>query len=208
LIKNIIWDFDGTLCNTYPSIVKGFRDTLKEYNVEVSDKIILDQLKITMSNAFEYFSEKYSIDIDELVSRYLKKKKPPQSRPLYNYAKEVCEMICKNGGNNFIVTHRDRESTIEILDYYDVIHLFRRIITSDDGFKRKPDPEAFNYLIKEFNLTRNDTLAVGDRELDIKAAKNAGIISCYFNEFGFKTVTNPDIIITSFSEVLEIIINN
>ncbi|MEA2071310.1 MAG: HAD-IA family hydrolase [Asgard group archaeon] len=208
MIKNIIWDFDGTLCNTYPSIVNAFKDTLKEYNIEVGNKIILDQLKITMNKAFEYFSVKYSIDIDNLVSRYLKKEKPPQNRPLYNYAKEVCEMICKNGGNNFIVTHRDRESTIEILDYYDAIHLFRRIITSDAGFKRKPDPEAFNYLIKEFDLRRKDTLAVGDRELDIRAAKNAEVISCYFNEFGFETSTNPDIIITSFNELLEIITNN
>ncbi|MFW6172522.1 MAG: HAD-IA family hydrolase [Elusimicrobiota bacterium] len=208
MFDNIIWDFDGTLCNTYPSIVKALSDTLKEYNIEVSDKTILDQLKITMCKAFKFFSEKYSIDIDELVTRYLKKEKLPQNRPLYNYAKEICEMICEIGGSNFIITHRDRNSTIEILEYYDATDLFTRIITTDDGFKRKPDPEAFNYLISKFNLVRNDTIAVGDRELDIKSAKNAGVISCYFNEFNFETSANPDIIITSFDELLEIIKTN
>lgn len=208
MFHNIIWDFDGTLCNTYPSMVKAFSDTLKEYNIEVSDKAILDQLKITMDNAFKYFSAKYSIDLDELVRKYLNKEKSPKDRPLYEYTREVCETICQVGGNNFIVTHRDQKSTLEILEYYNVTHLFKNIITSDDGFKRKPDPEAFDYITEKYSLEEKKTIAVGDRELDIQAAKNSGVISCYFNEFDFETSANPDIIITSFDELLEIIRKN
>ncbi|MFO7881532.1 MAG: HAD-IA family hydrolase [Kosmotogaceae bacterium] len=208
MIKNIIWDFDGTLCNTYPSIVKAISDTLKEYNVEVSDEEILNQLKITMENAFQYFSNKFSIETESLVSRYLAKEKPPEDRPLYDYTKEICEEICEKSGSSFIVTHRDRKSTMEILDYFNITSLFKKIITSDDGFKRKPDPESFVYLIREFNLSTKETIAVGDRELDIHAAKNSGIISCYFDEFGFEPSINPDIIISTFKELLEIIKND
>ncbi len=52
------------------------------------------------------------------------------------------------------------------------------VVISDDGFKRKPDPEAFNYLIDKHNLNKSETLSVGDRLFDVQAGKNAEIIGC------------------------------
>ena len=54
------------------------------------------------------------------------------------------------------------------------------ILTMEDGFKRKPDPEAINYLVDKYNLNKNFTYYVGDRHLDIDSANNAGIRSIFF----------------------------
>jgi len=66
------------------------------------------------------------------------------------------------------------------------------VIISDDGFKRKPDPEAFNYLIKKHGLNKKETLSIGDRLFDVQAGKNAGILGCLildkYNEHLLKQV--------------------
>ena len=174
MIKNLIWDFDGTLCNTYPSIIRTLKASLKDFGYIVDEKEILSKVKITLGEAFVV---------------------------------EVCELIIDRNGANYIITHRDRKSTFEILNYYGLATFFEEIITADDGFAKKPDSEAFNYLIKKYGLNRDETLGIGDRELDIKAAKNAGIKSCYFDEFGMPTETKPDLEINSFLELLQLLEN-
>ena len=57
---------------------------------------------------------------------------------------------------------------------------FIEILTIEDGFQRKPNPEAINYLISKYNMNRNSTYYVGDRKLDIESANNANIKSILF----------------------------
>jgi phosphoglycolate phosphatase-like HAD superfamily hydrolase len=83
---------------------------------------------------------------------------------------------------NLLVTHRDRETTYEILGAYNMTDYFKEIIIAEDGYEPKPSPQSFNYLIDKYGLNRNKTLGIGDRDLDVMAAINSGIVSCYFNE--------------------------
>jgi len=57
---------------------------------------------------------------------------------------------------------------------------FEEVLTIEDGFKRKPDPEAINYLIKKYIINKNNTYYIGDRHLDIDSANNAGVKSIFF----------------------------
>ena len=54
---------------------------------------------------------------------------------------------------------------------------FTEVVTSANGFARKPEPEAINYLLDKYDLDKTSTYYVGDRRLDVEAAENAGIKS-------------------------------
>jgi HAD superfamily hydrolase (TIGR01549 family) len=58
---------------------------------------------------------------------------------------------------------------------------FTMVVTKEYGFKRKPDSEGFNFLILKYGMSRSGTLAVGDRYIDIQAARNANISSVLFS---------------------------
>ncbi|MGC9358072.1 MAG: HAD-IA family hydrolase, partial [Anaerolineae bacterium] len=95
--------------------------------------------------------------------------------------------------------HRDRASLQQLLEVHGLSQTFAAIITSDDGFPRKPDPAAFESLIERQQLDREVTLAIGDRELDILAARGAGLHTCFFG-------TNPheahaDVEITDYADL-------
>ena len=49
------------------------------------------------------------------------------------------------------------------------------MIGIDQGFARKPAPDAINHLIDRYHLDPEKTMMVGDRKLDIEAGINAKI---------------------------------
>ena len=62
MIRDIIWDFDGTLFDTYPWIVDSFRKALKDKGIDESAENILNYFKISESCAFTHFKELYELD--------------------------------------------------------------------------------------------------------------------------------------------------
>lgn len=205
LIRDLIWDFDGTLFDTYPAVVKAFQEALKDYSISETDESILSYMKISESYAIAKMEEIYGIG-REFINRYTAYKNDITSDMAapFPYAKEVCKKIIEVGGRNYILTHRG-ETTQKFLNYYDMIGLFTEIVTKDYGFKRKPDPEGFVYLTEKHHLDKNTTMVVGDREIEILGGKAAGIKTCLYdtNQVSFTAV--PDFYITSLKELLDIV---
>jgi HAD superfamily hydrolase (TIGR01509 family) len=69
---------------------------------------------------------------------------------------------------------------------------FTEIVTKKYGFKRKPDPEAFLYLIEKYNINRDSALVIGDREFEILGAKAARIKVCLYNTNKVEFTETPD----------------
>ncbi|WNZ26371.1 HAD-IA family hydrolase [Leptolyngbya sp. NK1-12] len=61
---------------------------------------------------------------------------------------------------------------------------FETIITKDDGFPEKPNPESFISIIGKSDTSQELFYCIGDRDLDIEAGKNAGIKAIFFNTDG------------------------
>ena len=63
--------------------------------------------------------------------------------------------------------------------------LFSDAVTRLDGFPAKPAPDALRYLIQKHRLDLSRCVMVGDRDIDLDAAKNAGIACALFDPDGF-----------------------
>lgn len=191
MIKSIIWDFDGTLFDTYPAMVQAFKKGLKDSGVEAEEAEILKYMKISVTEAINHFKEKHNLN-DDFIQRYVNYEhnlQPSDIMPFY-CAKEICSEFQKREGRNFLLTHRG-DSTFNILKYHGMSEYFQEVVTRKNCFKRKPDPEGFMYLIEKYNLNCEEVLVVGDRECDILGGKNSKAKTCLFNtnniEFNFDT---------------------
>ena len=72
-------------------------------------------------------------------------------------------------------------------------------------FPRKPDPTALNWLIDKHSIVKENALMIGDRDIDIIAAHNAGIAGCLFDEGGYFENTNAEHRIKEFDKMLDLI---
>jgi len=111
-----------------------------------------------------------------------------EKRKLY-FFDGVKELLIELKGKDFflgIVTSRTKEELDELEELLEYIDLFDVVITSDRITLPKPNPEFLNIIIDKFNLKREETIYIGDGEVDSIAAKNALIY------FGFASWENKN----------------
>jgi phosphoglycolate phosphatase-like HAD superfamily hydrolase len=104
-----------------------------------------------------------------------------------------------NGGQNFIVTHRERESLRQLLATYEMADYFSDVIAQEDDYPRKPDPLSLETLLARHALSRETGLVIGDRLIDIQAGKNAGVRTCFFGKAD--PVLQADLQIAEYAEL-------
>ncbi|HGF7382767.1 HAD-IA family hydrolase [Enterococcus faecium] len=199
-MKNYIWDFDGTLFDTYPAMVDGAWQALKDFGNSMDKKEIYFKMKKYSTSYLINESNLNAREFNELFHRY-EKESTEVSRP-FPETKQVLEMLKDNGGRHFILTHRLTESTWGLLKEHRLAHLIEEVVGIDQDFPRKPDPASLNYLIDTFHLERTDTMMIGDRRLDIEAGKNAGVATCLYDIDHFLGEIPADYVVGNLNEIL------
>lgn len=200
--KYLLWDFDGTLFDTYPPLIRSIEGALADSQISAPRDVIATLLDDTLSTCIAALVEKHQLDaasFEERIYSYWGQT-TPQDNPPFPGAINICQRVLAAGGRNYIVTHRGRASLLALLDWYEVTRLFDDCLTRDDGYPRKPDPASFQAMIAKHNLPREDVLAIGDRKLDILAGQAAGIHTCLFGTQPPPNVA-PDYVIVTFDEL-------
>ncbi len=203
MIKDVIWDFDGTLFDTYPAIADVFLETFRKFNINENRAEVLEFLHLSLSETYDHFSKKHSLNRETLREKFVETEEAMDvSKAIpFDGAEKVLTHVIDNGGRNFIYTNRG-VSTYSFLEYADHMKYFTEIITREDGYGRKPSPDCIIYFAKKYSFNNEETLMVGDREIDVLAAHNAGIKSCYFNSHQISIPTKPHIYIDHLTELI------
>ncbi|WP_377867465.1 HAD-IA family hydrolase [Bacillus sp. R86525] len=174
----VIWDLDGTLIDSYEVIVCSIYEVTSKYKMPYDKITILNYIKNKSVQEFLIMiSIQYNIDYKKIKKEYsnLSNMRTYELKPLLN-AEKILKVVLEKDMMNFIYTHKG-STTLDVLKNNGLIDYFDEIITSDNGFKRKPSPEALRYLIDKYSLKKESTYYIGDRSIDIECAKNAGVKS-------------------------------
>lgn len=183
MFRNLIWDFDGTLFDTYPAIVDSVRAAVTDLvgaTPAYEDVMALALASVDVCVAT--MSTTYAIPHDELEAVFDQhyRNVTADDQPPFDGVLEVCELIRSEGGLNLIVTHRRRSGMERLLAAHALSGLFADTVTHEDGYPHKPDPAAFLMLMRRHDLETGETLGVGDREIDVLAAHAAGLRAALF----------------------------
>ncbi len=84
---------------------------------------------------------------------------------------------------------------------------FVPIITREDPFPRKPEPEALIHIAEAWKLSPSAVLFVGDYRDDVETAHRAGAISCWMApaDGGPEPTVAPHFRCTTYGELAEIV---
>lgn len=202
----LIWDLDGTLLDSYPVIVESLYETFLPYDNQLEkEEIHKYVIKSSVTSFIHLMEEKTGIPFDGLKQKYSEISSAKlEEIELIPDAKEVLLKLQSLGVTNFVFTHRGgtTEAVLRKLEVYDC---FDEIITSREGFPRKPEPDAVLYLVNKYHLNPENTYYVGDRKIDIECAQNAKIKSIlylpsdsYGERSGFETF-----VVSALTEIIE-----
>lgn len=212
--KAVIFDLDGTLSDSIASIKYCGDRALasfgygpfpeSDYKYFVGDgaaNLIRRALTASGDRELVHFDEAF-----ELYKKYFAADCMYQVKP-YDGIPELLAALKEKGIRIAVLSNKPHDQAVDVVEslfgkgYFDVIRGQR------EGVAIKPDPVGVFAILKEFSLTAEDILYLGDTATDMKTGKNAGAFTVGalwgFRDRGELEENHADAVIGSPPELLE-----
>lgn len=83
-----------------------------------------------------------------------------------------------------VLTNKPAKISVRILKELGLQQFFRAVYGGNSFDTKKPDPFGANKILQEFSIAAKETVLVGDSEVDVQTARNAGMLAATVN-YGF-----------------------
>src|SRR3984893_8460127 len=104
-----------------------------------------------------------------------------------------------------VLTNKPVRISVRILELLGLEKYFRVIYGGNSFETKKPDPLGANTILGEFSVTPRETMVVGDSDVDVQTARNAGTMAAAVN-YGFgvhdRTLYPADIYLDRISDLI------
>lgn len=171
----ILYDFDGTLADTIPLIVKCFQETFREVlGIERKEADILATIGLPLGVAFEGHDKETQQNLYDTYQRINERLLPTEVRE-FPGIHEGLQAVAELGVFQGVVTSKRKESALFTMQQFDMDKYFDVFVFRDDTTKHKPAPDPLFFAANKLGISdMSRVLYVGDSIHDLKCANNAG----------------------------------
>jgi HAD superfamily hydrolase (TIGR01549 family) len=210
-IKSIVFDLDGTLMQSGSTIYKSVVLTLSEYNIHhtMSEEQFFTKIGHHFQDIFNDF--KIAVpDLDAFINQYKSHYFDfIDETYLFENVHEVLAYLKSRKYFISLLTTKSQDQTDRIIDYFNLRNYFSAVIGRNKGIPVKPAPDSLLSICAVTKIPPEQTLMVGDTELDIQCGKNAGTLTCAVT-FGYRSPEilakeEPDFLISNIKEMINIV---
>lgn len=181
MYKYILFDLDGTLTDPELGITNSVMYALKKFGIEVEERASLYKfIGPPLLDSFQNFYGFTKEESEKAVKYYREYFKPQglYENEVYDGIEELLKEIKDSGKKIFVATSKPEEFAVEILKYFDLYQYFDFVGGASMDEKRVKKADVIAYVLKTFGIKDlNEVIMIGDREHDIKGAKQIGIDS-------------------------------
>lgn len=190
-IKTVIFDLDGTLLYSLEDLKDSVNFVMKKHGFR---EYTIDEVREAIGNGVRLLMERIlPKDIDKnLFEECLSEFKENYSKNMYNKTKPydgVLDMLkaLREEGYKIAVLSNKFDSAVKELSNKYFGELVDLAVGQKEGVKEKPSPLGIQEIAKEFDTDIEACIMVGDSEVDIQTANNAGI-DCISVTWGYKNI--------------------
>lgn len=211
--SNIIFDFDGTLVDTTSLIIETMHRTINSLDLPKKSD---ENCKAMIGYRLEEIPLILWPDIPNLAQRYVivyretfNTIKDSFKIRLYPHVFDTLTELNRKGARMAIASSRSRESLLEYCSELHISDYFQMLVGGGDVENGKPSPDPVNLVLDTQQWNNQETLVVGDMNVDILMGKGAGTSTCGVT-YGNGSITElkdtgADYIISDFSDIINII---
>ena len=191
--KLLIFDLDGTLGDTVPTLTESMNTVLAEYSFPLVDDA---KICFAIGNGMELMCRRcIPAEYYDDASVYL----PFLARYKEEYAKNylnidepyagLADAIAELKARGYAIaalSNKPHRYTVDIVEKLFGKGYFADVRGMIEGVPTKPDPTSFLDIAKGLGFTAENTVMIGDSEPDILVAKNAGA-DCIALSWGYRS---------------------
>jgi len=209
--RGVVFDLDGTLCNTLGDIAYAANRALEAVGVpprpvEAYAEWVGWGLKRLCAAALgEESGKRFDRLYDVAVTEY--NKFPMEQSTIYPGIAELLDELTCRGVPFGVVSNKPHDFAVKIIETIYARWRFVKVVGYTDETRRKPDPTGVLGIAAAMRLPPASVILVGDSAVDIETARNAGMVSVGVT-WGFRgpaELTQADRIIAHPRELLDLI---
>jgi len=218
--KLIIFDMDGTLIDSAPSLAYAINYMLKEVGKK---ELPLERIRQFIGNgsailAKKAYLNKHQFSDDELDEEEFKKahkifldfygENLNAKTKLYPNTIETLEELNNQGYITALVTNKPHQFVQPMLEHFNLANHFKEYIGASEKFTKKPAPDMLLHICDKLNIAPKDAVMVGDSANDVLAAKAANIDSIavtYGYYSGDIRELNPTVAVDNLIEIPKVL---
>lgn len=177
--KGVIFDLDGTLVDTLNDLAGAMNYGLGELGEPTHS---LDQCRRMIGNGVSKFAERaLSENKQHLHGRLLELMKGRylencfDRSVVYDGMGDAVKDLRNAGVLLAVVTNKNADAAKLIVEHFFGVGTFQEIFGIIGDKWVKPDPAGTHEILRRMGLTKEDCMLVGDSDVDIATAINAGI---------------------------------
>lgn len=187
--KLIIFDMDGTILNTLEDLADSLNYSLKVCGYP---ERTLTEVRSFVGNGIKKLIERSmpmdasGEDLENVYSTFMEYyalHSADKTRPYEGITRLLTELLLM--GYKTAVVSNKADSAVKQLSQRYFPGLFELSIGERVGVDRKPSPDSVNEVMKQLDVQPEQTVYIGDSDVDIATARNAGIDSIIV-EWGFR----------------------
>lgn len=175
-----IFDLDGTLTDTLDSLTFSVNETLKEMGLP---PVTADKCRQFVGNGARVLMEKSLLEAGEADLGRLDEAMRIYGRIFdanctyhvipYQGIPELLTGLRQEGVNLAVLSNKPHRQAVHVVESIFGRNVFRHIQGQKENIPRKPDPKAALQIAEELGISPEDTVYIGDSEVDIATGTNA-----------------------------------
>lgn len=215
MYKHVIFDLDGTLLNTIDDLADTGNHVCTLHGWPTHT---VDEFKLMVGNGIPKLVERFAPQgtsqevLDQAFQEFMDwygVHKEDKTAP-YAGMPEVAKALREAGVSIAVLSNKADVMAGPVVEHY-YPGTFPVVQGALPGLPTKPDPTLLHKLMDRLGATREDTLFVGDSNVDIRTAKNGGLTGCGVL-WGFRSreeleEAGADVIVSTPQELLDFILN-
>lgn len=212
--KAVIFDFDGTLADTFPGIYLSWEKTLKALDLGTISKDTVRKaigptrdtyLKLILGDRCEEHGEK-ALDLYKKI--YLVES--PENTFLYPRVVELLTTLKDMGISMGIASNKPHGQILKLTDRFGITGMFDTVLGPEKVKEGKPAPDMFLSCAEQWGIPAAAVVVVGDTALDMTAGKAAGMARAAalwgYSTYEVLARHKPEYFLDRPSDVLDIMI--
>lgn len=212
MYKLVIFDLDGTLINSLEDLGTAINVSLKKMSLSTHN---MDKFNYFVGNGIKKLCERavgeHQDRVEELYnlfSEYYGSHYAVYTKP-YPNVEELLIHLKQNGIKIAVASNKAENFAIKIVCELFPNIQFDCIKGQIETRDKKPCPDIILEIMKELEVSKEETLMVGDSNVDIQTAKNSGLksVGCLwgFRDYEELSEAGADHIIINPLEIIDII---